>query len=211
MKTKITFLSLFACFSISVNMLISQTSSESLTDIDGNEYLSVQIGNQIWMAKNLRVTKTPDGTAVNAYAPQDDESKVETFGRLYPWAIAKTICPSGWHTPSANEWDALIVFLGGPMIAGGKIKETGTTHWRDPNKGATNETGFTAFPVGYRTKNGKYMNFKNNLAYFWSSTDSTDDPTTAWGYYITYGEPIIYKYSYSFTKDMSMSVRCVKD
>ena len=97
------------------------------------------------------------------------------------------------------------------MIAGGKIKDTGTTHWRDPNKGATNETGFTALPVGYRTRNGKYMNFKNNLAYFWSSSESTDDPTTAWGYYITYGEPIIYKYSYSFTKDMSMSVRCIKD
>ena len=211
MNFNTAFLSIILMLIMPSEILFSQQSSGILKDIDGNEYPTVQIGNQVWMAKNLKVTKSPDGTTVNAYAPQDDESKVETFGRLYPWVIVKTVCPYGWHTPSAGEWDALIEFLGGPMIAGGKIKDTGTTHWRDPNKGATNETGFTALPVGYRTRNGKYMNFKNNLAYFWSSSESTDDPTTAWGYYITYGEPIIYKYSYSFTKDMSMSVRCIKD
>jgi uncharacterized protein (TIGR02145 family) len=94
MKTKNTFLSLVACFSISVNMLISQTSYGTLTDIDGNEYPTVQIGNQVWMAKNLRVTKTPNRTSVKAYAPQDIESKVETFGRLFPWEVAKKVCPS---------------------------------------------------------------------------------------------------------------------
>lgn len=183
--------------------------SQTVKDVDGNVYKTVKIGDQTWMAENLRVTKTPDGTAIVSWAPQDLESAVAEYGRMYDWETANKVCPAGWHLPSDEEWQKMIDFLGGPMIAGGKIKEAGTAHWKAPNKGATNETGFTALPNGFRNKKGKYFNFKNNLAYWWSSTPMETD--LAYGVYITYGEPIIYRYYFSFTRDMGFSVRCVKD
>ena len=196
---------LILCLTFPVGSLLAQT----MTDAEGNNYQTTKIGNQIWSAENLKVTKTPDGTAIDAWPYNGDESKVSEFGRMYNWEVAKKVCPEGWHLPSDKEWVQLIEFLGGPMNAGGKLKETGTTHWKAPNKGATNESGFTALPVGYRTGRGKYLNFKMNLAYFWGATDA--EASNAWGYYITYGEPIIYRYSYTFTKDMGFSVRCVKN
>lgn len=183
--------------------------AQTVKDVDGNTYKTVKIGSQTWMAENLRTTKTPSGTEVKSYAPKGVEDSVAEYGRLYDWATARTVCPSGWRIPSDSDWQALITFLGGPMVAGGKIKETGTSHWKAPNKGATNETGFTALPLGYVTGRGKFVNFNNRLAYWWSGTEA--DETTAWGVYITYGEPIIYRYSFSFTKDMSFAVRCVKN
>ncbi|HRQ28532.1 MAG TPA: FISUMP domain-containing protein [Saprospiraceae bacterium] len=182
---------------------------QTVKDVDGNVYKTVKIGDQTWMAENLRVTKTSDGTSIVSWAPQDLESSVAEYGRMYDWETANKVCPSGWHLPSDEEWQKMIDFLGGPMIAGGKIKEAGTDHWKTPNKGATNETGFTALPNGFRNKKGKYFNFKNNLAYWWSSTPMETD--LAYGVYITYGEPIIYRYYFSFTRDMGFSVRCVKD
>jgi uncharacterized protein (TIGR02145 family) len=193
---------------ISILFIVS-LNAQTVTDIDGNSYPVVKIGNQAWMAKNLAVTKAPDGTAITSFPYLGVEDSVKTYGRMYDWENARKACPSGWHLPGDEEWTVLVDFLGGPMVAGGKIKETGTKHWKEPNKGATNETGFTALPNGYRTARGKYINFKNNLAYFWSSTAA--DEVNAWGYYITYGEPIIYRYSYSFSKDMGFAVRCVKD
>jgi uncharacterized protein (TIGR02145 family) len=183
--------------------------AQTVTDKDGNSYPTVQIGPQTWMAKNLATTKAADGTALESWPYLGMEDSVAVYGRLYDWDNARKACPTGWHLPSDTEWTDLIHYLSGAMQAGGKIKETGTAHWKAPNKGATNETGFTALPGGYRTGRGKYVNFKHNLAYFWSSTEN--DATTAWGYYITYGEPVIYRYSMTFTKDMGFYVRCVKD
>jgi len=186
-------------------MILGQT----IKDVDGNVYKTVKIGTQTWMAENLRVTKAPDGSPIVSWAPKDIDSLIPTYGRMYDFENANKACPAGWHLPTDAEWQTLINFLGGPMLAGGKLKETGFKHWKEPNKGATNESGFNAVPVGYRTKKGKYFNFNNNLAYWWSST--AYDETTAWGVYITYGEPIIYRYYFSFTKDMGFSVRCIKN
>ena len=185
------------------------TYAQIVVDINGNKYPTVKIGEKTWMAKNLAVTKAPDGTELISYPYLGIEDSVKTFGRIYDWENARKACPIGWHLPSDDEFLQMIKFLGGPMVAGGKMKEAGTTHWKDPNKGATNESGLTVLPVGYRTAKGKYVNFKKNLAYFWTSTPVDDD--LAWGYYLTYGEPIIYRYSASFTKDMGFSVRCIKD
>lgn len=199
-KLVLAFLSLIAFFTMK---------AQTVTDIDGNEYPAVVIGQQTWMAKNLAVTKAPDGTPITSYPYLGVEDSVKTFGRIYDWENARKACPSGWHLPSDDEWLVMIKYLGGPLKAGGKMKEKGMAHWKDPNNGATNESGFNALPGGYRTARGKYINFKNNLAYFWTST-SFDD-LNAWGYYLTYGEPIIYRYSASFTKDMGFGVRCIKD
>ena len=189
--------------------LIMALNAQTVTDIDGNTYPTVVIGKQTWMAKNLAVTKAPDGTPVNSLPYLGVEDSVKTYGRIYDWENARKACPSGWHLPSDDEWLEMIRFLGGPLVAGGKMKEKGITHWKDPNNGATNESGLTVLPGGYHTARGKYINFKNNFAYFWTST-SFDD-ANAWGYYLTYGEPIIYRYSASFTKDMGFAVRCIKD
>lgn len=183
--------------------------TQTVTDTDGNTYPIVKIGEQTWMAKNLAVTRAPDGTVLESYPCNGIEDSVKTFGRMYDWANAHKACPAGWHLPTDEEWTQLVDFLGGPMIAGGKIKETGYAHWKAPNAGADNKSGFTALPGGYRNPKGKYFNFKNNLAYFWTATEY--DEANAWGYYITYGEPIIYRYGMSFGKKMAFAVRCIKD
>lgn len=73
----------------------------------------------------------------------------------------KNVCPTSWHVSSDAEWPILTTFLGGEAVAYGKLKETGTTHWNSPNTGATNETGFTALPGGFRYENGTYYAMKN--------------------------------------------------
>ncbi len=138
----------------------------SLSDIDGNIYRTIQIGTQVWMAENLKVSKYSDGSSiqniedmdiwqndtVGAYCLyQNDNNYGAAFGNLYNYyAVVSThdLCPTGWHVPDYSEWETLINYLGGDSIAGSRLKETGTTHWEDPNKNATDESGFTALPGG---------------------------------------------------------------
>ena len=144
-------------------------------DIDGNIYKTVQIGTQTWMAENLKTTRYNDGslipyvidlidwaqliefekfvecpqlTAGAYYWFDNDSSNKDIYGAIYNWyAVDRgNLCPTGWHVPTDAEWIKLERFLGGTQVAGGKLKESGTTHWLSPNKGATNESGFTALP-----------------------------------------------------------------
>jgi uncharacterized protein (TIGR02145 family) len=143
------------------------------------------------MAENLKTTKYNDGKAIPlvtdnvawtnrdsialttpAYYWYDNDSTTKkTYGALYNGYAVKTdqLCPTGWHVPDDAEWSDLTTYLGGEDVAGGKLKETGTDHWQSPNKGATNESGFTALPGGYRTMNGKF-NYINGGSGWWSST-----------------------------------------
>jgi uncharacterized protein (TIGR02145 family) len=118
----------------------------------------------------------------------------------------KNVCPTSWHIPTDAEWTTLTTYLGGELVAGGKLKETGTTHWTTPNTGATNETGFTALPGGYRGYYGAYGYF-GGYGSWWSSPEIFT--TYAWGrtmYY--YGTGIYRGY---FDKQYGFSVRCVRD
>lgn len=143
---------------------------EFISDIDGNEYGTVIIGGQVWMKANLRTTRYNDGTEIpnvisnsewsnlssGAYCwYENDISNKTPYGALYNWYSVKTgkLCPKGWHVPSNQEWTDLSYELGGPEIAGGKLKAIGK--WAEPNVGATNETGFSAFPGGERYVNGQ--------------------------------------------------------
>lgn len=95
-----------------------------------------------------------------------------TYGALYNWYAVNTrkLCPLCWHVPSDEEWTTLATYLGGASVAGGKLKETDTTHWKSPNTEATNESGFTALPGGYRNQVGAFF----NLVYqgrWWSATE----------------------------------------
>src|SRR5574344_993327 len=157
----------------------------SMTDIEGNTYKTVTIGTQTWMAENLKVTKYNDGAAIPNVTDNTAWSKLttgalcdydntpsnsETYGKLYNWHAVNTgkLCPTGWHVPSDAEWTKLTDYL--TSDAGGKLKETGTTHWNSPNTSATNETGFTALPGGSRGYSGAFLNVCG-YGYWWSATE----------------------------------------
>ena len=142
----------------------------TMTDQDGNVYKTITIGTQTWMAENLRTTKYQDGTAIpnetdltaweklttGAYCNYNNTTNADTiatYGRLYNWyafADSRMIAPTGWHIPTDAEWTILSTYLGGKTLVGGKIQETGTTHWLSSSDLVTNESGFTALPSGYR-------------------------------------------------------------
>lgn len=141
---------------------VVQQSPEVVRDYDGNTYRTVRIGNQTWMAENLRSTHYSDGTPIRYMDYDGDSSSARTFGRLYAWAVAmngaassasnpsgvRGACPAGWHLPSGAEWQQLADFLGGGAVAGGKLKAAGSSLWDSPNTGATDESGFSALPAG---------------------------------------------------------------
>ncbi|MGC1390507.1 MAG: fibrobacter succinogenes major paralogous domain-containing protein [Bacteroidales bacterium] len=177
--------------------------SLSVTDIDLNVYNTVNIGSQIWMVENLKTTRYNDNTAIPLINDiiawgalttpgycwyHNDESSYKAYGALYNWYTVdsqsnggKNICPTGWHVPSDAEWDTLIIFLGGEAVAGGKLKETGTTHWSNPNTGANNETGFSALPGGSRNLAGSFVGI-GSYGIWWSATEV--DATLAWRNYM---------------------------
>lgn len=203
---------------------------------DGETYKTVKIGTQVWMAENLKSTKYNDGTSIplvrddstwsNLSTPgycwydNDPDTYKATFGALYNWYTVKTgkLCPSGWHVPSDEEWKELEMYLGMTQQQadifglrgtneGGKLKETGTTHWQSPNTGATNESGFTALPGGSRIHNGTF-NTSGYSGSWWSSTEFKIDH--AWGRYLTNDVSYVSR-AWGYSGEDGLSVRCVRD
>ena len=204
----------------------AQQKSGFMTDLDGNFYKTVIIGDQEWMGENLRTTKFNDGTPVvnepdmtkwvqittPAYSWCNiDIANKETFGALYNWYAVNTgnLCPVGWRVPSDDDWTKLTDFLGGGEIAGGKLKESGTLHWNSPNSGATNETGFSAVPAGYRYGyfwgQGTFYEMGIN-GYYFTSTECTN--THIWTRTMNAGNAKVYRSI--FVKNNGFSVRCIK-
>ncbi len=197
-------------------------SDNKITDKDGNVYSSLIIGNQIWMAENLKTTKYNDGTVIpvvtdvtewqalitGAYCWFNNETtNKSTYGALYNWYAVNTgkICPTGWHVPTDGEWTTIINSLGGEMIAGGKLKEAGTTHWVFPNVDATNSINFKALPGSGRGYVGTFF----QLGYSGDWWSSTERATEAWGYELISGNGYVYRNP--FPKGNGFSVRCIKD
>lgn len=196
----------------------------TVTDIDGNSYLTIGIGGKWWMAENLKVTHYRNGDAIpnvtddnawselntGAYCSYDnDAANAQTYGYLYNWYTvnnSSSLAPEGWHVPSDAEWQTLVDYLGGNDIAGGKLKQTGTTHWQSPNEGATNESYFSALPGGYRLSYGTFDTI-GYLADFWSSTKY--DGHHAWFRFVYYDRSEVR--SYNSNKHYGFSVRCVRD
>jgi uncharacterized protein (TIGR02145 family) len=162
----------------------------TLTDYDGNVYNAVKIGDQIWMAENLKTIHFKDGTPITlvtdynawwndpnpAYCwyNNDEATYRGDYGALYNWYSVNTgkLCPTGWHMPSDDEWTTMVNFLGGNSVAGGMLKEAGNSHWASPNSGADNSTGFTALSGGaraYWTGNFLYI---NTTGFYWSATEN---------------------------------------
>jgi uncharacterized protein (TIGR02145 family) len=197
----------------------------SMTDQDGNVYKTITIGTQTWMAENLRTTTYNDGMPIPNvsdsiawasllsgaycnYKNTSDHDFIATYGRLYNWYTINTgkLAPQGWHVPSKEEFTTLINFLGGDAVAGGKLKETGATHWLSPNIGATNESGFSALPSGYRGSIDYPFLSLTEATSFWISTD--DGPYSS-GRVLRYNDP--YAPAYVFEKKMGFPIRLIKD
>jgi uncharacterized protein (TIGR02145 family) len=197
-------------------------SSAIITDNDGNVYHTITIGTQVWLVENLKTTKYNDGTVIplvtdnkiwfNLKNPgccwynNDASSNKQVYGALYNWYAVNTgkLCPAGWHVPSDAEWTILTTYLGGDDVAGGKMKETGATHWLRPNTGAANSSGFTGLPAGYRGESG-FIVGGNTL--FWSSTEFNAD--NAWIRYLLFDSAVAGRNNGG--KYPGCSVRCLKD
>ena len=229
------------CSSILIMLLSacqkSQT-AETITvvaDIEGNQYQTVQIGSQLWMAENLRSGRYCNGDVIpnvqdsiqwgnlnyGAWVHMNNNPSNEVpYGKLYNWYAVndqRNICPCGWHVATDAEWNTLVRYLdnnynptiigGQSIIAGGKIKAVGTQYWKEPNAGATNESGFSAQPGGSR---GDFITFYgiNQASYWWSaSVESQGDMPY---FRRVYFEDTWLDRSFGL-KNFGMSVRCVKN
>jgi uncharacterized protein (TIGR02145 family) len=169
---------------------------------DGQTYKYIKIGNQYWMAENLNYN-----TGSESWVYDNDSSNATTYGRLYNWETACTVCPNGWHLPNDEEWTELIDFLGGERVAGGKMKEKGLAHWVTPNAYSDNSSGFTGLPGGYRVGTDGLFVFFGKYAHFWSATEFSS--SFAYGWVLTHRLPRINQDNHG--KSNGLSVRCLKD
>ncbi len=206
----------------------------TVKDIDGNVYKTVKIGNQVWMAENLRVTRYCNGDTITQIADSADwiNSKLnmngswcnyensftngKVYGKLYNINAVidgRRLAPEGWHIPDNEEWSALGSYLGGLYKAGGMMKATGTVEggdglWKSPNTGGTNACGFSAIPGGMRSVwANSYFEMLGKGAYWWSS--SSVDENYCWGWSVSFGGTYLSKGRY--LNSSGLSVRCVKD
>ncbi len=203
--------------------------TETINDADGNVYKTVTIGDQVWMAENLKTTKYRNGDLIGTTTPDTldisnetspkyewavdgNESNLSTYGRLYTWYVAadsRKLCPDSWHIPTNAEWATLINFLGGEDFAGGRLK-AGPKYWAPNDAGyytsSKPRSGFNAQPASYRNFDGTFV-ILGFFANFWS-LDSVNS-TKAWNYNMSYESFGIWKYYAD--KKVGSSVRCLKN
>jgi len=202
--------------------------TNTVSDVDGNVYNTVQIGAQCWTQSNLKVSKYRNGdnistglgntvwsnTTSGAYAIYNNDPVNDgLYGKLYNHFAAmdsRGLCPTGWHVPTDGEWTTLETFLGGSSVAGGALKSTVTQPtpggWLAPNSGATNSSGFAAGPGGKRDSDGAYT-LLGTHGYWWSSSTSGFN---GWYRYLGYNGGGIYRLL-NVDRRGGYSVRCVKD
>ena len=193
--------------------------------MESKSQVTVKIGTQKWTTKNLEVTKYRNGDEIPYVEDATEWAKLTTgawcyyqnktsngtiYGKLYNlFAVMdkRGLAPQGFHIPTDAEWTILIDFLGGTDIAGGKLKEKGIVHWKSPNTGATNSSGFTALPGGYRYSGGNF-GFLGNYAMFWSSSEG-GSKILGWNRFLYSNDTVIGRFD-DFERS-GMSVRCIAD
>ena len=199
---------------------------EHSTDGSGNSYPSLQIGSQVWMAKNLNTKHLNDGTPIPidtssiswgtltspamCYYQNGESENAQTYGALYNWPAVESgkLCPSGWKVPSLDDWAILFNYLGTTTAAGGSMKEAGFEHWQTPNVGATNSSEFTGLPGGYRHNNGSF-NSLTMFGYWWTSTPDPNVADNANYHSLNFGGAGVT--TFSRPKVWGLSIRCVRE
>lgn len=201
--------------------------NETAQDRDGNVYGTVTIGDKIWLTENLRTTTFQDGTKVNTgFIPDDDESKLLSYGRLYDWHDAtneRGICPEGWRVASDDDWKSLEKAIG---IAESELDTTG---WRGDNdiaitlkaeqpdtlfkkfdQSQVNKHKFSATPAGVKLGSW-YVTQSMYTEFLTSSSASTNEAyarTLAYSWWNTHKGEIRRT---TLSKNFMLSVRCVKN
>lgn len=193
-------------------------------DVDGNVYQTVKIGDQVWMAENLKVTKYRNGNPIfhiadaakwaktndGAYCIYNNDSTLaNTYGNLYNWYAlndSRNIAPEGWHIPTHKEIAELIRFLEGDTTAARKLKISGPEHWLNYNF-SSNETKFSAKPGGYRFGGDGGFHTAGSNGYWWTTTQSFE--MFAWSPRLYEGFADVNRESYYM--NYGMAVRCIKD
>ena len=198
----------------------------TMNDQQGNEYKTIVIGAQEWMAENLKTTIYRNGNVIDnltddsqwfglttgAWASYNNDNQYDCpYGKVYNWfAVAdpRYLCPTGWHVPTDGEWTTLYDYLGGlgSEFAGGKMKTTGSQYWNSPNQYATNESGFSGLPGGYRDYYGDFSNVGYGGSW-WSSSES--GTLNAWKRLLSFDFGSAFKGTYD--KRSGLSVRCLRD
>lgn len=222
MKKTIT---LTICIILLALFLFSCSNNDD-NSLSNNPNQTISIGNQIWMGKNLDVSIYRNGDLIPQVTDPIQWASLTTgawcyyanytsngvlYGKLYNWYAVndpRGLAPAGFHIPSKDEFNTLHTFLGGSLIAGGKMKEIGTSNWLSPNTDATNSSGFTALPGGYCDRNGVFKNFSIG-SYFWSSSENNNINNQVWYCAIFYNNN--FSSIPSDYKNLGMSVRCIKD
>lgn len=166
-------------------------------DYDNNAYNLITIGTQGWLRENMKTVHYITGDSIPQITGNDDWENTsegawcdfdnyaghsKDYGHLYNWHAAhdsRNLCPEGFHVPANDEYNALINFLGGWEVAGGKMKESGLSHWIYPNLEASNSSGFTSLPGGSRIWDGTFDGYLGVYAGFWSSSVA---PTSGYGF-----------------------------
>ena len=195
----------------------------TVQDQSGNFYNTVAIGTQVWFKENLRTKKYRSGALIPVktntdtstlvgqmyYYLNDSLTNYSVYGALYNWQATQnsdSLCPVGWHVPTDAEWTTLTTYLGGESDAGGKMKSVGTAYWNSPNTGATNESGFSVLPGGYRNSGGSFNSISIN-AVFWSASELGS--INAWYRILFSNYGIVARDGTS--ESVGASVRCLKN
>lgn len=198
--------------------------SQTVKDADGNIYMTIKIGNQIWTAENLKTTKLNDGKPIPlvtddkkwkamkgpAYCWYKNDPKYKDIsGALYNWYTVKTgkLCPAGWHVPKAEEWQVMVSLLGEVNEAATKLKEAGLEHWKNPYIQATNDYDFTAVPSGLRLSSGVFPVSGDDYAVWWSA--SAQSSFDAWNCGLHDSSSGVFHGHDNMGN--GLSVRCIKD
>ena len=198
-----------------------------MSDQEGNTYKTIVIGNQEWMAENLKTSIYRNGDLIatnltdtewlntlntqnGAWVNYNNDSQFDCpYGKLYNWYAvidSRHLCPNGWHEPTDGEWLSLTNYLGGTAASGGKMKSTGLQYWLSPNGGATNESGFSGLPGGMRWHGGPFF-FNGYSGYWWSTSESSTD--FAWIRNLNYSDGDATRTD--LQKQRGLYVRCLKD
>jgi uncharacterized protein (TIGR02145 family) len=215
-------------FLLCLNMSVLAQSAGTIKDAEGNEYKTVQIGDQVWMAENLRTSVFGNGDSIpNVKSKekwvdltsgawvyyQNNPNFNPTFGKLYNWYVIEDergICPAGFHVPTNEEWNALGAFL----VDQGYTNEEGVIlkakqGWNDHETLSGNgedKYQFGALPGGNRNLNGTFSKMGIN-GYWWSA--SVNNIVNAWCRYLYNSSSSIL--CYDDFKNYGFSIRCVQD